>query len=322
MRLDSYLDDGYLARALREDVHNGLTADPKWLPPKWFYDARGSELFERITELPEYYPTRAEREVLRARAGAIARATRAKTLIELGSGSSEKTRLLLDALRGYGALGAFVPMDVSVTALREAMARIAADYPGLDVHGIVGDFTAHLGHLPAGGTRLVAFLGGTIGNLTPGERAAFLADVRGELEPGDWLLLGTDLVKDPATLVAAYDDAAGVTAEFNRNVLRVVNRELRADFDVDAFDHVALWNAGEEWIEMRLRARRAMRIRVEDLDLAVDFAEGEELRTEISAKFRREGVDRELTTAGFAPRHWWTDPAGRFAQSLAEAVVR
>jgi L-histidine N-alpha-methyltransferase len=321
MRLDSYLDDGYLARALRADVHNGLTADPKWLPPKWFYDARGSELFERITELPEYYPTRAEREVLRARAGAIARVTRAKTLIELGSGSSEKTRLLLDALRGYGTLGAFVPMDVSVTALREAMARIAADYPGLDVHGIVGDFTAHLGHLPAGGTRLVAFLGGTIGNLTPAERAAFLADVRGELEPGDWLLLGTDLVKDPATLVAAYDDAAGVTAEFNRNVLRVVNRELHADFDVDAFEHVALWNADAEWIEMRLRARRAMRVRVDDLDLTVDFAAGEELRTEISAKFRREGVDRELTTAGFAPRHWWTDPAGRFAQSLAEAVV-
>ncbi len=205
--LDSYLDEHDLARSLRDDVRGGLTADPKWLPPKWFYDARGSALFEEITELPEYYPTRAERAVLRARAGDIARITNAKTLIELGSGSSEKTRLLLDALRAHGTLGAFVPLDVSGTALRDALAGIAADYPGLDVHGIVGDFTRHLGHLPGGGTRLVAFLGGTIGNLLPAERAAFLAELRAALEPGDWLLLGTDLVKDPAVLVAAYDDA-------------------------------------------------------------------------------------------------------------------
>ncbi len=320
LKLDHHLDDDYLARALRTDVHDGLTAQPKWLPPKWFYDARGSELFEEITWLPEYYPTRAEREVLVARAGDIARRTNAKTLIELGSGSSEKTRLLLDALRAHGTLGGFIPLDVSDSALREAMARIAADYPGLDVHGVVGDFTRHLGYLPSGGTRLVAFLGGTIGNLLPAERAEFLAELRAALEPGDWLLLGTDLVKDPAVLVAAYDDAAGVTAEFNRNVLRVLNRELGADFDVDAFRHVALWDAGQEWIEMRLRAERAMRVRLPAVDLAVDFAAGEELRTEISAKFRRAGVDRELTAAGFAPRYWWTDPAGRFAQSLAEAV--
>ncbi len=318
--LDSYLDEHDLARSLRDDVRGGLTADPKWLPPKWFYDARGSALFEEITELPEYYPTRAERAVLRARAGDIARITNAKTLIELGSGSSEKTRLLLDALRAHGTLGAFVPLDVSGTALRDALAGIAADYPGLDVHGIVGDFTRHLGHLPGGGTRLVAFLGGTIGNLLPAERAAFLAELRAALEPGDWLLLGTDLVKDPAVLVAAYDDAAGVTAEFNRNVLRVLNRELGADFDLDAFAHVALWDPVAEWIEMRLRATRAVRVRVPAVGLTVDFAAGEELRTEISAKFRRAGVDQELAAAGFAPRRWWTDPAGRFAQSLAEAV--
>jgi L-histidine Nalpha-methyltransferase len=321
LTLDSYLDERDLARGLRDDVRRGLTARPKWLPPKWFYDARGSALFEQITQLPEYYPTRAEREVLAARAGDIARTTSAKTLIELGSGSSEKTRLLLDALRAHGTLGSFVPLDVSGSALREATAAVAADYPGLQVHGIVGDFTRHLGHLPRGGTRLVAFLGGTIGNLLPDERAAFLAALRGALQPGDWLLLGTDLVKDPDVLVAAYDDAAGVTAEFNRNVLRVLNRELGADFDLDAFRHVARWDPVAEWIEMRLRATRAVRVRLPAVDLTVDFAAGEELRTEISAKFRRAGVDRELRAAGFAPRHWWTDAAGRFAESLAQAVA-
>jgi len=318
--LEVYLDDHDLTRSLHADARTGLTASPKWLPPRWFYDARGSELFEEITRLDEYYPTRAEREILVERAGEIAVATKAKTLIELGSGSSEKTRLLLSALRTHGSLGAFVPLDVSGSALREAMDRIVADYPALDVHGIVGDFTRHLGRLPTGGTRLVAFLGGTIGNLLPTERADFLADLRGALEPGDWLLLGTDLVKDPAVLVAAYDDAAGVTAEFNRNVLRVLNQELGADFEVDAFAHVAVWDAGQEWIEMRLRAEKAMTVRLPALDVTVRFAAGEELRTEVSAKFRRSGVDRELAAAGFAPRHWWTDGQGRFAQSLAEAV--
>ncbi len=320
MSLEIHLDEQDLARALRADVRTGLSATPKWLPPKWFYDARGSALFEDITRLPEYYPTRAERDVLAAHAGDVARTTNAKTLIELGSGSSEKTRLLLSAFRAHGTLGAFVPLDVSATALREAMDRIVAGYPHLDVHGIVGDFTRHLAHLPSGGTRLVAFLGGTIGNLLPEERAGFLAALRAALEPGDWLLLGTDLVKDPDVLVAAYDDAAGVTAEFNRNVLRVLNRELSADFPVDDFDHVAVWDADREWIEMRLRATRTMRVRLPGVDLTVDFARGEELRTEISAKFRRPGVERELAAAGFAMRCWWTDPEGRFAESLAEAV--
>jgi L-histidine N-alpha-methyltransferase len=318
--LDVYLDDRDLARSLRADARAGLTSTPKWLPPKWFYDARGSELFEEITRLPEYYPTRAEREILTRRASDIARATDAKTLIELGSGSSEKTRLLLSALRAHGSLGSFVPLDVSPAALTEAMAGIVADFPQLDIHGIVADFTRHLVHLPTGSTRLVAFLGGTIGNLLPAERAAFLAELRTALEPGDWLLLGTDLVKDPDTLVAAYDDAAGVTAEFNRNVLRVLNRELGADFEVDAFAHVARWDAGQEWIEMRLRARKPMVVHLSALDLTVHFGQGEELRTEVSAKFRRDGVDRELIAAGFAPRFWWTDPAGRFAESLAQAA--
>jgi L-histidine N-alpha-methyltransferase len=317
--LEIHLDDRDLARSLREDVRTGLTATAKWLPPKWFYDARGSALFEQITRLPEYYPTRAERAVLRAHAPQIARITDAKTLVELGSGSSEKTRLLLDALSGRGALGTFVPLDVSAAALRAAVAALAAEYPSLTVHGVVADFTRHLNVLPGGGTRLVAFLGGTIGNLLPAERRNFLTSLRAALEPGEWLLLGTDLVKDERVLVPAYDDAAGVTAEFNRNVLRVVNRELGAAFDVTAFDHVALWDPANEWIEMRLAAHTAMRVPIPALGLVVEFAAGEQLRTEVSAKFRRGGLERELDAAGFALRHWWTDPDGLFAVSLSQA---
>ncbi|MDT4990018.1 MAG: L-histidine Nalpha-methyltransferase [Micromonosporaceae bacterium] len=317
--LEIHLDEGDLARSLRADVRAGLTATPKWLPPKWFYDAAGSDLFSEITRLPEYYPTRAERAVLDTRAGEIARITEAKTLVELGSGSSEKTRLLLDALVGHGALATFVPLDVSATALGAAVTALTAEYPGLSIHGIVGDFTRHLTMLPGGGTRLIAFLGGTIGNLLPAERYQFLATLRAAIEPGEWLLLGTDLVKDERMLVPAYDDAAGVTAEFNRNVLRVLNRELDADFDVSAFEHVALWDPAHEWIEMRLRSRDATRVRIGALGLAVDFAAGEELRTEVSAKFRREGLARELDAAGFALRHWWTDPDGLFGVSLSQA---
>lgn len=285
--LEIYLEPQDLERGLRQDVRAGLTAEAKWLPPKWFYDSRGSELFEEITRLPEYYPTRAERAVLAEHAPDVAALTGAKTLIELGSGSSEKTRLLLDALTRQGGLGTFVPLDVSVSALLGSTAQIAADYPGLRVRGIVGDFTRQLDRLPTGGQRLVVFLGGTIGNLLPAERADFLAAMRAALEVGDWLLLGTDLVKDPSVIVPAYDDAAGVTAEFNRNVLYVINRELGADFDPEAFEHVAHWDPDREWIEMRLRATRPMRVRV--LDLTVEFAAGEELRTEVSAKFRPEG---------------------------------
>ncbi|MBX7548448.1 L-histidine N(alpha)-methyltransferase [Streptomyces sp. NPDC048665] len=301
--------------ALRTDVLHGLTDHPKWLPPKWFYDARGSELFERITELPEYYPTRAEREILAARSGEIAAASGARTLIELGSGSSEKTRHLLDAL----APAAYVPVDVSESALTQAGQALVEERPGLEVHALIADFTAPL-ELPATpGPRLLAFLGGTIGNLLPDERAKFLAAVRALLAPGDGLLLGTDLVKDERVLVRAYDDAAGVTAAFNKNVLAVVDRELDADFDPDAFDHVALWDPEREWIEMRLRSRLAQTVKVPALDLAVDFAAGEELRTEVSAKFRRAGVTEELADAGLELTHWWTDAQERFALSLSMA---
>ncbi|MGC3863520.1 L-histidine N(alpha)-methyltransferase [Micromonospora chersina] len=315
--LEIHLEEQDLGRSLREDVRAGLTATPKWLPPKWFYDARGSALFEEITRLPEYYPTRAERAVLAAHADDIAAATGAKTLIELGSGSSEKTRLLLDAFTRHGDLGTFVPLDVSVSALRQSTAQIAAAYPGLRVRGIVGDFTRHLDRLPTGGRRLVLFLGGTIGNLLPAERAEFLTAMRAALECGDWLLIGTDLVKDPSVIVPAYDDAAGVTAEFNRNVLRVINRELGADFDPAAFRHVAVWDPEREWIEMRLRAEHPARVHV--LDLEVGFAAGEELRTEVSAKFRPEGIARELAAAGFVRQEFWTDPDGLFGVSLARA---
>ncbi|MFI9155134.1 L-histidine N(alpha)-methyltransferase [Streptomyces sp. NPDC053367] len=303
--------------ALRADVLAGLTAHPKTLPPKWFYDAHGSDLFEQITELPEYYPTRAEREILLDRSDEIAAALPARTLIELGSGSSDKTRHLLGALTSLGTLRTYVPVDVSESALAQAGKALVEEFPELGVHALIADFTAELTLPDTPGPRLLAFLGGTIGNLLPAERAEFLASVRAMLSPGDALLLGTDLVKDEETLVRAYDDAAGVTAAFDKNVLTVVNRELGADFDPAAFDHVALWDAEREWIEMRLRARAEQTVKIRALDLAVDFAAGEELRTEVSAKFRRDGVRGELAAAGLELSHWWTDARGRFALSLS-----
>jgi L-histidine Nalpha-methyltransferase len=319
--LDIQLSDADAEAALRADARAGLTARPKQLPPKWFYDARGSELFEQITELPEYYPTRTERELLRRTVDDIALLSGADTIVELGSGSSAKTRLLLDAFGRAGTLRRYVPQDVSEAALRQALDALAADYPGLELHGVVGDFTRNLDRLPGGsGRRLIAFLGGTIGNLLPAERAAFLAQLRSVLRPGEQLLLGTASVVDERILLPAYDDAAGVTAEFNRNVLRVLNRTLGADFDVDAFAHRAVWDAGQEWIEMRLVAQRAMRVRIADLDLTVPFAAGEEMCTEISAKFRMERLSAELQAAGFTISRIWTDPDERFALTLAVAA--
>jgi L-histidine N-alpha-methyltransferase len=317
--IEHRLPAGYRAASLRADVLAGLTATPKSLPPKWFYDAQGSALFEKITELPEYYPTRAERSILRTVAPQIAALTGAASLVELGSGSSEKTRLLLSALRDAGTLRRYVPVDVSESALSLAGDALAAEYPGLAVHAVVADFEQYLGVPPAtdGGPRLVAFLGSTIGNMIPAEREVFVRRIRAQLRPGDTFLLGTDLVKDPAVLVAAYDDAAGVTAAFNKNVLAVLNAELGADFDLDSFEHVAVWDAEREWIEMRLRAASAQSVRVRDLGLTVEFAAGEEMRTEVSAKFRRDGARAELAAAGLALRSWWTDEAGQFGLSLS-----
>ncbi|MEV8317666.1 L-histidine N(alpha)-methyltransferase [Streptomyces sp. NPDC059900] len=302
--------------ALRADVLQGLTHSPKTLPPKWFYDARGSVLFDEITTLPEYYPTRAEREILQTRAAEIAGATGARTLIELGSGSSEKTRHLIDALAD---LHTYVPVDVSESALTGAANTLIASRPSLNVHALIADFTRGLALPGTPGPRLVAFLGGTIGNLLPAERSAFLASVRTLLSPGDALLLGTDLVKEESVLVSAYDDGSGVTAAFNKNVLHVINRELGADFDPDAFSHVAVWDREHEWIEMRLRSLAAQTVKIQALDLAVDFERHEEMRTEISAKFREEGVRSELASAGLKLTHWWTDERARFALSLSVA---
>jgi L-histidine N-alpha-methyltransferase len=330
LQVESFLPADYLAEALRADVTRGLTATPKDLPPKWFYDERGSVLFDEITRLPEYYPTRAELEILHARAVEVAGRTGAVALVELGSGSAEKARLLLTALAGGpggpaggGTLRRYLPVDVSESALLESGQALLEEYPGLTVRPVLADFTHQLGVLPdllpEDGPRLTAFLGGTIGNLEPAPRAEFLAALQATTAVGDWLLLGTDLVKDPAVLAPAYDDAAGITAEFNRNVLHVINRELKADFDVDAYQHVARWDPDQEWIEMRLRSTRDQEVNIADLDLGVRFAAGEELRTEVSAKFRPERVRSELATAGFAVEHWWTDAADRFALTLARA---
>jgi len=317
--VDVHLTPDHAERSLRQDALLGLTSSTKWLPSKWFYDKYGSDLFEQITRLPEYYPTRAEASILAAHAGDIAGRTGAHTLVELGSGSSEKTRLLLDGLAAEGTLREYVPLDVSESALRDAVAAMHQDYPLLAIHGVVGDFTQHLDRLPGQAPRLVAFLGGTIGNLFPSERATFFGELRGTLSPGEWFLLGTDLVKDPAVLVPAYDDAAGVTAEFNRNVLSVLNRELGADFKVETYQHVAIWDPQNEWIEMRLRSAAGARVNLSELDLDIVLEPGEEIRTEISAKFRREGIDKELARAGFSLDCWWTDRQGRFALSLARA---
>ncbi|TQF73969.1 L-histidine N(alpha)-methyltransferase [Rhodococcus spelaei] len=316
--VEVHLAPRQLHENLRADARLGLTATPKWLPPKWFYDAKGSELFEEITRLPEYYPTRTERELLRASASHIAEATSAQILVELGSGSSEKTRVLLGALTEHGTLERYVPQDVSEAALASAVRQVAAEFPALTVHGIVSDFTDTLHNLPRGGRRMIAFLGGTLGNLVQEERAEFLASVAEVLEEGEQLLLGVGLVTDPAVVVPAYDDAAGVTARFNLNVLSVLNDQLGANFDLDRFRHVALWDEVSEWIEMRVEAVEPMTVQVPALGLEVEFAAGEQMRTEISAKFRVEGICKELAAAGFGSDRVWTDPLDRFALILAD----
>ena len=315
-RVEVHLTPDDLRAAMLADVSAGLTAAPKELPPKWFYDERGSQLFDEITRLPEYYPTRRERSILDDQAGFIARFTGADTVIELGSGTSEKTRILLNAFRDGGSLRRFTPFDVSEATLRRAASKLAIDFPTVEVRGVVGDFEHHLHTLPGGGRRLIAFLGGTIGNFAPKPRAEFLAALSAAMVPGDALLLGTDLIKSEHRMVAAYDDGRGVTAEFNRNVLRVVNRELGADFVPERFVHVARYDAEEEWVEMWLRATEAHDVAVADLDLAVRFGAGEAMRTEISAKFRREGVEGELGDADLALSRWWTDGDGNFAVAL------
>jgi len=316
-RVDVHLTADDLRDALRSDANRGLRSTPKDIPPKWFYDTRGSQLFDDITRLPEYYPTRRERAILVARASEIAAVTGADTLVELGSGTSDKTRILLDALRDAGTIRRFVPFDVSEQTLRDAAAAVQRDYPAVAVHAVVGDFEHHLGSIPGGGRRVVAFLGGTIGNLLPSTRADFLLEIAKGLWLDDHLLLGVDLVKNVDRLEAAYDDTQGVTAAFNKNVLTVMNRELDADFDIARFEHVAAFDRVNSRIEMRLRAVDAHEVEVRALGLSVSFAAGEEMRTEVSAKFTREQVAEELATAGLQLVRWWTDPHADFALLLA-----
>jgi len=302
---------------LAEDVRRGLARPLRELPPKYFYDQRGSELFDRITSLPEYYPTRCEREILNRHAPAIVERSGAEELVELGSGMASKTRALLDAMAGQGRLGRYVPFDMDESVVQASAAELVEAYPGLRVHGVVGDFGRDLGHIPEGDRRLFAFLGGTIGNLYPDERAAFLQRLRGAMGPADRLVIGTDLVKDRSVLEAAYNDSAGVTAEFNRNVLRVINAGLGADFDPEAFEHVAFFDEANSWIEMRLRANGAQAVRIHGADLELTFADGEEIRTEISAKFTRDAVAGELDAAGLALDDFFTDGACLFGLAFA-----
>jgi L-histidine Nalpha-methyltransferase len=315
----SYLRPGE-ERSLGDDVLDGLTRPFKELPPKHFYDARGAELFDRICDLPEYYPTRSERSILTDRGAEIARLTGAVDVVELGSGTAEKTGVLLEALDAGPGLQRYVPIDVTEAMVLQCAGTFTERFPRLQVHGIVGDFERHLGHVPPplDGPRIVAFLGGTIGNFTPGARRRFLRQITGLMRPGvDFLLLGTDLVKDPAVLEAAYDDSEGITAEFNRNVLHVINRELGADFDPAAFEHVAFFDREREWIEMRLRATRPMQVQIPGVGLEVTFAAREEVRTEISAKFTPQRLRTDLGAAGLDLRELLTDPDRRFALSLS-----
>ena len=318
IRIRSCVSDAQ-ERVLANDVLDGLTRPFKELPPKHFYDARGSELFEQICELPEYYPTRTEREILEQRAGEIIEHTGAGELVELGSGSADKARILLDAMSRAGTLHRYVPLDVSESALADAAHQLVAEYDGLRVDGVIGDFERHLDSVPqaTSGPRIIALLGGTIGNFPPGTRRRLLQEIGRLLGPDDRLLLGTDLVKDPAVIEAAYDDSEGITAEFNRNLLHVINRELDADFSPEAFEHIAFFDRRNEWIEMRLRALRAQSVLIADLGLRIEFAAGEELRTEISAKFTRSRLEGDLRAAGLALERWYTDPQELFALSLA-----
>jgi len=315
--IEVHLTSDDLRAALENDVRTGLLAPAKWLPPVWFYDDRGSQLFDEITRLEEYYPTRAERGLLEAHAAEIAARSGADTLVELGAGTCDKSRVLLDALVAAGTLRRYVPLDVSDGTLWAAANALVDEYPGLAVHAVVGDFDHHIVHIPVEGRRMVAFLGSTIGNFYPEHRRRFLFDLDCTMSHGDSLLLGTDLIKDEKKLVAAYDDAAGVTAEFNRNVLHVLNRELHAHFEPERFQHVAVWNEEDHRIEMRLRSLDDQVVAIDDLDLEVSFAAGEDLLTEISTKFTRSGVESELYEAGFIVDAMWEAPDGEFLLTLA-----
>lgn len=307
---------------LAQDVRAGLGRPPgeREVPPKHLYDERGSQLFDRITRLPEYYPTRCERAILNRQAPGLVETTGARELVELGSGTASKTRALLYAMAGAGALDRYVPFDVDPSVVEKCAHELTDLYPGLRVHGVVGDFGRDLAQVPDGDRRLVAFLGSTIGNLMPDTRARFLGDVRAMMGPGDRFLLGTDLLKDVAVLEAAYNDSEGVTAAFNLNLLRVLNRELGADFDLDAFEHVAAFDRDRSWVELSLRAQAEQHVRIPGAGLELTLARGEAIRTEVSTKFTLDVLARELGAAGMELEAFFTDPAGMFGLTLASPV--
>ncbi len=309
------------AAHLRAKTREGLESTPPWIPPVWFYDEVGSQLFDEITRLPEYYPTDAERSILRQYADEIVALADVDTFVELGAGSSEKTRLLLDAGVRHGRLERVVPVDCSESFLASCSADLANAFPSLAVQGVVADFTSHLGQLVHSDRRMVMFMGSTIGNFDPEDRAAFLRDIAADQGPGDCFLLGTDLVKGTDRLLAAYDDAQGVTARFNRNALTVMNRQLDADFDVTAFRHRAWWDAERARVQMHLVATRdtGATIRAFD-DLRVEFAADEYLLTEYSTKFTAAQVEAELAEVGLAVAGSWTDPNGDFLLTLARGA--
>lgn len=316
--VDSHLPADWAEGAMREDITRAFSNSPKVLPPKWLYDDHGSHLFDQITRLTEYYPTEAERSILADQAAIIATVTGATSVVELGSGTSDKTRTLLDAFWESGQLEKFVPLDVSEATLLEAAEMLAERYAGLEIHAVVGDFTRHLRHLPTDGRRMVAFLGGTLGNFYEEERRAFLGSMADSLAPGEWLLLGVDLVKPVGRILDAYNDSAGLTADFIKNVLTVLNNSLHADFDIDQFDYIPFWDGFQERVDMRLRVDSPHSVRVDGLDLDVDFSEGEEIRVEISTKFRPELLRAELAEADFQVEQVWTDAADDFSLVLAQ----
>jgi L-histidine Nalpha-methyltransferase len=318
--IDVHLSPEEVRSQMLADALKGLQGEEKSIPPVWFYDERGSRLFEEITQLPEYYPTRTERALLEAHADAIAGLSKADTLVELGAGACEKTRVLLAALQEAGSLSSYVPFDVSDEFLRSAATTLSEEFDSIDIHLVIGDFHQHLAEIPSEGRRMIAFLGGTIGNLDPAQRARFLFDLNCTMSSDDSLLLGTDLVKDRRRLVAAYDDAAGVTADFNRNVLHVLNDQLGGNFDPELFHHVALWNEDEQWIEMRLRADKASVVTLTGADITIQFDEGEDMLTEISAKFTPERVERELSQASFVVEEMWGAEDGEFLLTLAHPI--
>lgn len=310
--------DGDDTSALARDVRRGLSRRPKQLLPKYFYDDYGSQLFDAICDLPEYYLTRAECALLRTVADEVIALSAPDDLVEFGSGASRKTRLLLDRLLRTGRQIRYVPMDVSESMLRRGTEALLAAYPELEVHAVVGDYEQHLEHLPAGRRRLVAFLGSSIGNFTPSETDRFLSQVADRMQSGEHLLVGVDLAKSRAVLEAAYNDRAGLTAEFNRNILRVINRALDASFDPGAFAHVAFFNESASQIEMHLRAYETHAVMIHRLHLVVPIASGETIRTEISRKYTRADTEAMLGRAAFDPVRWFESPDGYFGLALAQ----